>query len=296
MTNHEGIKTSWMTLFINLFLSIIKMIAGVLGQSSAMIADGFHSLSDVFSTILVIIGLKMSGRKADKYHPYGYERWELVFSQFLSIILLLTAAGILWSAIQGILSGELPIPGKLGLYAALISIVIKEIMYQVMMKKAIQLNSLAMKADAWHHRSDALSSIATFIGILGARLGYKILDPIAGILVAIMIGKVGFDIYKKSIEGLVDEAASKEDLAQIKDIALKTPGVFQVSNLKTRQFASKIYIDMDICVDSFSTVIEGHDIATKVHDRIEEEMEEVAHVMVHVEPTLSSGHCQKKGF
>ena len=292
MANQEGIRTSWITLIINLVLSIVKTLAGFLGQSSAMIADGLHSLSDVFSTILVIIGLNMSGREADKYHPYGYERWELVFSQFLSIILILTSAGILWAAIQGILSGEIPTPGRLGLYAALFSIVVKEIMYQMMMKKAIKLNSLAMKADAWHHRSDALSSIATFIGILGARLGWKILDPIAGILVALMIFKVGVDIYKKSIEGLVDESADPENIAKIRDIALKTPGVLQVSNLKTRQFASKIYIDMDICVDHFMTVIEGHDIATEVHDRIENKMEEVAHVMVHVEPTDIRGRCR----
>lgn len=291
MGNQEGIRTSWITLIINLILAIVKVLAGFLGQSNAMIADGLHSLSDVFSTILVIIGLNMSGREADKYHPYGYERWELVFSQFLSIILILTSAGILWAAIKGILSGEIPIPGRLGLYAAVLSIIVKEIMYQFMMKKAIKLNSLAMKADAWHHRSDALSSIATFIGILGARLGWKILDPIAGIFVALMIFKVGVDIYKKSIEGLVDESADPEDIVKIRDIALKTPGVLEVSNLKTRQFASKIYIDMDICVDHFMTVIEGHDIATEVHDRIENRMEEVAHVMVHVEPTDISGMC-----
>lgn len=280
----EGLRTSIITIIINVILAAIKIIAGIVGKSSAILADGVHTLSDVLTTVVSIIGLKVSSKKADASHPYGHEKYEPIFAKVISIFLALTGLFIGYEGIKILISGSIQIPGNIALMAALISIAAKEGMYRYTINTAKRIKSFTMEADAWHHRSDALSSIGTFIGVLGARLGFEILDPIAAIIVSIFIIKVGVDLYLKSIRGLVDEAADEHIVEKIEKIASSVKGVKSITELKTRNFGSRIYVDIDISVDGNITVKEGHDIAKVVHDLIEDKIDDVKHCMVHVEP------------
>lgn len=280
----EGLRTSIVTIIINIILAAIKIIAGIVGKSSAILADGVHTLSDVLTTVVSIIGLKVSSKKADASHPYGHEKYEPIFAKVISIFLALTGIFIGYEGIKILISGNIQIPGNIALMAALISIAAKEGMYRYTINTAKRIKSFTMEADAWHHRSDALSSIGTFIGVLGARLGFEILDPIAAIIVSIFIIKVGVDLYLKSIRGLVDEAADEYIVEKIEKIASSVKGVKSITELKTRNFGSRIYVDIDISVDGNITVKEGHDIAKVVHDLIEDKIDDVKHCMVHVEP------------
>ena len=287
MENYKkGLQTSIITIIFNVLLSAIKIIAGIVGKSSAMLADGIHTLSDVVTTFVAIIGLKVSTKKADSGHPYGHEKYEPIFAKIISIFLALTGLFIGYEGVKILLSGNIERPGNIALIAALISIFAKEAMYRYTMKTARKIKSFGMEADAWHHRSDALSSIGTFIGVLGARLGLKILDPIAAIIVSIFIIKVGLDLYLKSIRGLVDESADDLIIEKIEKITSSVEGVKNIGDLKTRTFGNKIYVDMDIRVDGNITVREGHAIAEIVHDLIEDQIDDVKHCMVHVEPYL----------
>lgn len=279
-----GVNTSLVTIVINIFLAFIKITAGIIGKSSAIIADGFHSLSDVLSTFVVIAGLKISSKEADKQHPYGHEKYESVFAKILSILLLLTGAFIGFESFKILISGEFTKPKNIALIAAIISIIIKEGMYWYTIKTARKIKSISMEADAWHHRSDAFSSIGTFVGILGAQLGFPALDPIAGIVVSIFIVKVGVDLYIKSVKELIDESASEELIILMKEKIYSIEGVEEIKSLKSRIFGNKIYVDLEIFVDQDITVKEGHDIAEKVHDKLEKEIQDIKHCMVHIEP------------
>lgn len=287
MANYKlGIKVSVVTIIINVVLSIIKILAGIIGNSSAILADGIHTLSDVLTSIIVIIGLKVSSKDADKRHPYGHEKFELIFAKILSIILAATGIFIGYKGIKILISGNIQVPARIALVAAVASIITKEVMYRYTIRAADKIKSVSMRADAWHHRSDVFSSIGTFIGVLGARLGFEILDPIAGIIVSILIIKVGLDLYIESIGGLVDEAADEETISKIRKLTMDVEGVLGIKTLKTRTFGNKIYVDIDILVDKDITVKKGHKIAEHVHDIVEERIEEVKHCMIHVEPKL----------
>lgn len=285
LENYEIAKrVSLATILINSILALIKVIAGLVGKSSAMLADGVHTISDVATTIIVLFGIKISSRKADKSHPYGHEKFESVFAKLLSIILVLVGLMIGYKAIKLLIYKNFTTPGKSALYAAIFSIISKEIMYRYTIDAARKIKSTSMEADAWHHRSDAFSSVGTFVGILGARLGFPALDPIAGVLVSLMIIKVGVDLYLKAISELVDEAADEGVILEIKHKTLDVVGVKRINSLKTRIFGNRIYVDMDIAVDASITVREGHSIAERVHDKIEREVDAVKHCMIHVEP------------
>lgn len=288
MKNYKlGLRASIVTIVINVLLSIVKVIAGIIGKSSAMLADGVHTLSDVLTTLVVLIGLKVSSKEPDADHPYGHEKYELIFAKILSIFLALTGFYIGYNGIKVLKIGNIETPGRIALVAALISVIAKESMYRYTSKVAKEIKSFSMEADAWHHRSDALSSIGTFIGILGARLGLSILDPITAIIVSILIIKVGVDLYLKSIRGLVDESARDETVEKIENIILSVKEVKNITDLKTRISGNKIYVDVDITVDANMTVKQGHDIAEKVHRLVDTEIEDVKYCMVHVEPDCS---------
>lgn len=289
MGNYElGVRVSIITIIINIILSAAKIVAGVIGQSSAMLADGVHTLSDVLTTLVVLLGLKISSKEADENHPYGHEKYEPIFAKVLSIFLIITGILIGYEGIKILITGDIKTPGTIALIAAFISIITKEGMFWYTIKTAKKVKSFSMEADAWHHRTDAMSSIGTFAGILGARMGLKILDPIAAIIVSLFIIKVGIDLYLQSIKGLVDEAADDEIIEKIKELAFSVEGVKDIKNLKTRIFGNRIYVDVDILVKGTLTVIEGHEIAEKVHDLIEEGIDDVKHCMVHVEPEMET--------
>lgn len=278
-----GIKVSINTIIGNIILSIIKIALGLISNSTAMIADGIHSVSDVISTVGVIIGLKLSSKEADKEHQYGHERIESLTSLFLSIILFIVAIGIGYTGIKNIINHTYSIPGNLAILAAVISILAKEIMYQYTIKYAKLIKSASLKADAWHHRSDSLSSIGALLGIIGAKMGFLILDSLVAIIICIIIIKVSYDIGKESAIQLIDQSASEEEVENITNKILEIDGVIKIDCLRTRQYANKLYVDVDISVDSKLSVEEGHIIADKVHDQVEKN-EKIKHCMVHVNP------------
>lgn len=278
-----GVRVSKNTIIGNFILAFIKILIGFISRSTAMVADGMHSLSDVVTTIGVIIGLKLSHKEADKTHPYGHEKIESITSLFLATVLFLVAISIGYSGIIKIINHSYVTPGFSAIIAAITSIIVKELMYWYTIKYANKINSPSLKADAWHHRSDALSSVGALIGILGARIGYPFLDPLVAIIIALVIIKVAFDICKQSIAQLIDEAASEEDVQVIIDKINSIDGIYEIKNLKTRQHSNKLYVDVDISVDATLTVEEGHNIASHVHNLIEEDSR-IKHCMVHVNP------------
>lgn len=282
-----AMRVSVVTIICNLLLSFFKLAAGLLGHSGAMISDAVHSASDVFSTIVAILGINISKKKSDQNHQYGHDRLECVAAIVLAVILFLTGVGIGIGGIKNIISGiseDIAVPGAIALAAAILSILIKEWMYWYTRKAAKKINSGALMADAWHHRSDALSSIGAFVGILGARMGYPILDPLASVVICLFIGKAAYDIFRDAIDKMVDKSCDPETLGKMRSIILEQPGVQNIDLLQTRLFGPKIYVDIEIAADGNLTLREGHEIAQRVHDAMEKEFPLVKHCMVHVNP------------
>ena len=254
-----------------------------------MISDAVHSASDVFSTFIVMIGVTIAGKKSDREHPYGHERLECVASIILAVILALTGLGIGIAGVEKIIGAEqtaLQIPGKLALIAAVVSIICKEWMYWFTRAAAKKINSGALMADAWHHRSDALSSVGAFAGILGARMGFPVLDPIASIVICFFIEKAAYDIFKDAVDKMIDKSCSEEIVNKMKQVILNNQYVEGIDEIKTRLFGSKIYVEVEIVMDSAMTLIEAHEEAEKVHVSIEDNFPEVKHCMVHVNPRV----------
>lgn len=284
-------RVSFVTIVGNVVLAVFKFLAGIIASSSAMVSDAVHSFSDVFSTIIVIIGVKISSRESDASHRYGHERMECMASMGLATVLFATSLGIGYSGLTKIISSDyssLATPGLLALIAAIVSIAIKELMYHYTMHAAKKINSSSLKADAWHHRSDALSSVASLIGIGGAMMGVKILDPIVSIIICLVIVKAAFDILKESIDKLVDKSCDEETIKKMEETVLSIDGVLDLDDIKTRLFSNKIYVDIEICADGDLTLWDAHEIAENVHDKIEEDFKDVKHCMVHVNPKMKN--------
>ena len=287
MKNNEkiAIKVSIISIILNCLLTLIKFISGVISKSSAMISDSVHSLSDVLSTFVVIIGVKISNKKADSDHPYGHERIECVSAIILSGMLFVVGALIGINGIKNVTnSSNLVMPGVLALIASIISIISKEAMYQYTIRVSKKINSAALKADAWHHRSAALSSIGSFIGILGSRLGFKIFDPLASVIISLCIIKVSIDIFKDAIDKMVDKSCDKEVIDKVISVIEKNESVKNIDDIKTRQFGNKAYVDVEISVDENLLLKDAHKIAEEIHDSVENEINIVKHCMVHVNP------------
>lgn len=271
----------------NTLLSLFKAFAGLIAHSGAMISDAVHSASDVISSIIVIIGVKLSAKESDKEHPYGHERFECVAAIILAVILFMTGLMIGMEALQDMIQGKyqtLSIPGSIALIAAIVSIISKEAMYWYTRFYAIQYESSALMADAWHHRSDALSSIGALIGIIGARMGYPILDEVASFVICLFILKAAYDIFKDAINKMIDHACDENTQKALRQCASKQEGVLCIDVLQTRQFGNKIYVDIEIGADENLTLNESHSIAERVHNAIETKFPKVKHIMVHVNP------------
>ena len=275
--------------FGNIALTVFKFVAGILGKSGAMVSDAVHSLSDVFATFIAYLGAVISKRPADDKHPYGHERVECVASLILGTILLITGLSVGKIGLGTIVSGNyesLSTPKLIALIAAVASILSKEAMFWYTRHFAKILNSPAFMADAWHHRSDALSSVGSLIGIGGAMLGFPIMDSIASVVICLFILKVSYDILKDALQKMLDTSCGEEYEKKIADFALEQEGVEAVDVVRSRMFSNRVYIDIEIEVDRNITVGEGHDIAERVHDSLEQNFEEIKHVMVHVNPTV----------
>ena len=284
-------KVSFITIVQNILLSVFKLFAGIFAHSNAMISDAVHSASDVFSTIIVIIGVKLASKKSDKEHPYGHERLECVAAIVLSIVLLYTGIKIGSQAVKDIIGGNyqsLQKPGMLALVAAVVSIVTKEIMYWYTRHYAKKIDSSALMADAWHHRSDALSSVGALVGIGGAMMGFPVMDSIASIVIFVFIAKAAYDIFKDAMDKMVDHSCDDETEKEMRDFVLAQKEVLSVDLLHTRIFGNKIYVDVEIGVNGSYTLRQAHEIAEEVHEGIEKNFPKVKHVMVHVNPADAS--------
>ena len=281
-------KLSRVGIWGNVLLAGFKLAAGIMGNSSAMVSDAVHSLSDVFATFVAYLGVRLSMKPEDENHPYGHERLECVASLILGLILAGTGIGIGYTGIQKIMSHEkLVIPTMLPLVAAVISIVVKEAMFWYTMIYAKKLNSSAFKADAWHHRSDALSSIGSFIGIGLSMIGFPIMDPIASLVICLFILKVAYDISRDALDKMLDTSCDKDFEENLRSFIEDQPGVEHIDLLHTRQFGNKIYIDLEIAAQRDISLVEAHEIAESVHNSVENKYPNVKHIMIHVNPVES---------
>lgn len=280
-------RVSLYSMIANIALSVLKVLAGLVAHSGAMVSDGIHSASDVFSTVVVVIGYRLAGKESDEKHQYGHERIECVAALLLAMILCITGFAIGLTGLKKIIGQEsmaLEVPGLLALAAAGISIVVKEGMYWITRGAAKKVNSSALMADAWHHRSDSLSSIGSMAGILGARLGYPICDPIASVVICVFIVKAAYEIFRDAVDKMMDTACDVETLDKIRTVILGQAGVQGIDRLQTRLFGARIYVDVEIAVNGDMPLREAHYIAEGVHEAIERSFAEVKHCMVHVNP------------
>lgn len=289
-TNEQiAVKISVISGVGNIVLAAFKLFAGIFGRSAAMVSDAIHSLSDVFSSMVVIAGVKIAAKDPDHDHQYGHERIECIAAIILSVVLCAVGLGIGYSGVKTVLYGNydnIETPGLIALIAAVISIVSKEAMFWYTRNGAKKINSSALMAEAWHHRSDVLSSVGSFAGILGARLGFQVLDPIASLIICVMILKVTVDIFMEAVGKLTDKSCDDETVEKMEEIVMKQEGVLAVDDIKTRIFGAKIYTDVEIAADGNLSLYDAHSIAERVHNEIEKNFPDVKHCMVHVNPYI----------
>ena len=289
--NKYGMLCGIVGIFLNLILFAGKLFAGMLSGAISITADAFNNLSDAGSSIITIAGFKMAAQRADEEHPYGHERLECIAALLLANILCLTGIGIGYGAVKNIIAGDyahLQTPGLLAAAAAILSIISKEAMFQYTKYHAKRVDSGALMADAWHHRSDAFSSVGALIGIVGARLGFPVLDSIASVVICLFIVKAAYDIFMDATDKMVDHACDDVLENELRECACREEGVLHVDIMRTRVFGNKIYVDIEISADGRKTLFEAHEIAEHVHDAIERNFPKVKHVMVHVNPHLLS--------
>ena len=278
-------RVSLVSMITNVILTLLKLAAGLLAHSGAMISDAVHSASDIFSGLIVLLGVKISTKEPDEQHPYGHERYECVAALLLSGILAVVGGAIGIGAVKDIISGKTAeIPGLLALIAAVVSIAVKESLFWYTRGYAKKYRSTALHAEAWHQRSDALSSIGALIGIAGARMGVPVMEPIASLIIALFILRVAIRIFKEAIDQMVDHSCNEEAEEAFRTTALEQPGVLGVELLRTRMFGNRVYVDLEIAADPNLTLAAAHEIAEDVHDAIEKTFPEVKHIMVHVNP------------
>lgn len=282
-----SLRISHCTLIINIVLSLLKLAAGIFAKSGAMISDAIHTASDALSTIIVIISVKVSAKDSDIGHPYGHERFESLGSILLAVMLFGTGAWIGWEGLLQLMpshKADLAVPGIAALLAAILSIIVKEWMFWYTIAAAKRVNSTALTADAWHHRSDAMSSVGALIGIGGARLGWPILDPLASVVISLMIMKTAYDIARDAADRLTDKSCDSETEARMQTIIAEQEGVLGVGDLKTRLFGARIFVDATIICDGSTSLYQAHATAELVHKAIEKDFPTVKHCNVHVDP------------
>ena len=280
---------------VNLLLMALKFVAGIAGRSAAMVADAVHSLSDFITDIVVLVFVGISARPQDASHDYGHGKFETIATFFIGLALAGAAIGIVVSGATKLaawLQGEdIPVPGTLALWAALISIVVKEILFQYTARKGKKLESQALVANAWHHRSDALSSIAAAIGIGGAIIfgnRWTVLDPLASIVVGAMLVKVAWDLLGPAIGELTDKSLPEDVENEILGIIEEAPGVSEPHNLRTRRIGNRVAVEVHIRLDGNLTLAEAHERTSQIEKRLKERFGSDSHITIHMEPVKNS--------
>ena len=292
--NREIYKVTLVGGAVNVVLLLFKFVAGIVGHSAAMVADAVHSLSDFVTDIIVLVFVRLSAMPKDKSHDYGHGKYETLAMTIIGLALLGVAVGIVYSGVVKIIAwanGEqLTAPGLLALWAALLSVVLKEAVYRYSMRKARQLQSQAVEANAWHHRSDALSSLGTAAGIGGAILlgqRWTVLDPVASVIVGVFIVKVAVDLLRDGIGDLMEQSLPDEVEQEILRLAASVPGVVEPHDLRTRRIGSHYAIELHILMDGNISLREAHEKASEIEELLRLNYGEETHVAVHVEPLLN---------
>ncbi|MGF7010884.1 cation diffusion facilitator family transporter [Lachnospiraceae bacterium PF1-21] len=289
-------KVSLVDLAGNVFLTIIKFAAGTLSNSAALLSDAVHSASDVFSTLVMYVGVKVSTKEPNKKYPYGYGKLESVTAIIMSMILFSAGAGIGISGIQKIMAGNsdnLTTPGVFALIVALLSVAIKEGMFWYIYRFGKSVNSQAMLAEAWHQRTDALASIGSVVGILGARLGFPLLDPLAAIIIAVFILKTALSIFAEAVNKIIDRAIDDELKDQIKQIIISVEGVLAVHSVRGKYTADSIRVDAGFYINSEMTVAEAAEIKECVKYKLLEEIPNISYCMINAYPMKNSAANRK---
>ncbi len=278
-------KVTWVSVAVNLALTVAQITVGLLAHAQSLVADGFHSLSDLVADFLVLVANFHSRHPADAGHPYGHHRIETAASFGLGLLLVATGGGILWAAAGRIQHlEELPPVAPLALWTAIATLAAKEALFRYMLRVGERLRSPMLVANAWHARSDAASSLVVTAGIAGSLLGYRFLDPIAAVIVGFMILRMGAAFSWDALRELMDEGLSDEEVNAIRDTVRTTPGVIGLHELRTRRMAHKVLIDTHVQVDGHVSVSEGHRIGEEVRKRVLRDHDDVLDLLVHVDP------------
>lgn len=280
-------RSTLVSVAVNIVLSLVQVLVGVISTSQGLIADGIHSLSDLFADFVVLAANRQSKKAADEDHQYGHLRYENAASLLLGLLLLAVSVGMLWSAVLKIQSPEhLPKVHVAALWVALLALVAKESLFRFMLAVAERIRSSMLIANAWHARSDAASSLVVAIGIVGNLLGYPLFDPIAAFIVGMMVGRMGGKFAWDALSDLMDRAVAPEQLQAIRVTLQETPGVLGLHDLRTRKVGDLIIVDVHLELDASLTVLEGHRIASAAGERVMH-AHPVLHVMTHVDPVLN---------
>lgn len=276
---------------VNLLLLAFKFVAGFVGHSSAMIADAVHSLSDFITDVIVIIFVRIAGKPVDEDHEYGHGKYETLASVIVGIMLAVVGVGLAVNGVEKTIAffkgGPLESPGMIALVAALLSILAKEVLYQYTVIRGRKLNSPALVANAWHHRSDAMTSIATLIGIGGAMLlgqRWNVLDPLAAVVVSVFILKAAFSLMKPGVDELLEKSLPDKDKNEIAAIMTATPGVVAFHRLRTRRIGSKVAIDAHVKMDGSLSLRQAHDIASEIERSLKQRFGPDTYIGIHMEP------------
>ncbi len=280
-------KSTWISVIVNILLSATQISVGIFAKSQALIADGVHSLSDLIADFVVLFASHHSQKDADQDHPYGHQRFETAASMVLGGLLLAVAFGMLWSAFEKLKDPHaIDSVHSVALWVAALALVAKETLFRYMLRIAKEVKSSMLVANAWHARSDAASSLVVAVGIIGNLLGYPILDPIAALIVGLMVGKMGWDFGSAAFHDLMDRSANDIEVQAITDTLLKTPGVLGVHDVRTRKMGDMILVDAHIEVDAFLTVETGHDIGLAARHAVMQR-HRVLNLLTHIDPVPS---------
>jgi cation diffusion facilitator family transporter len=279
-------RITWIGLAANLLLVGVKLLGGVIGNSQAVVADAVHSLTDTSTDVAILVGAAFWLKPPDDDHPFGHRRFETFITLFIGVVLFGAALGIGWEAVKTLRSGDLAVPGYPALLAALFSILLKEGIARWTVHEGNKANSPALLANAWHHRSDAISSIPVAVAVTAALVNpsWAILDPLGAIVVALFVAWAAYRIIHPNVRELADAAAPPDVIAEIERIAMSVDGVQGVHDIRTRTVASEVQADLHVEVNAHLTVEEGHTLAESVRQRVQDERDDVVHVLVHLDP------------
>jgi cation diffusion facilitator family transporter len=275
--------TLWGAL-LNILLMVLKLASGALVRSTALIADGIHSLSDLATDLVVLVGSRLSNRPADETHPYGHQKFETLAGVFVSVVLIVVSAGLIWTAAQSIVAGKVVFPGGMVLVVAGVSVISKEVIFRLTRAVAKNSHSASLYANAWHHRSDAFSSVAVLVGGIAGLLGWGFADQAATVVVGFMILGVGGKLFYEGLVELTEHSADKESLQVIKEILEAEESISGWHALRTRKLGGELFVDVHILVDPDLSVRSGHDISLRIERHIQHRLSKPVNTLIHTDP------------